>query len=60
MGEARCPWNFFSFEESEKRGCQQRNAVNGMGCTGEADQTSKAEQFLRLRHNTWKRLYFIL
>ena len=25
--------------------------MNGMGCTGEADQSSKAGQFLRLRHS---------
>ena len=43
----------FSFVlESEKCGCQQRNAINGMGCTSEADQTSKVGQFLRLHHNT--------
>ena len=27
------------------------------GCTGEAGQTSKVGQFLRLHHSTWKRLY---
>ena len=26
--------------------------MNRMGCTGEAGQTSKAGQFLRLHHNT--------
>ena len=31
--------------------------MNGMGCTGEAGQTSKAGQFLRLHHSRWKRLY---
>ena len=31
--------------------------MNGMGCTGEAGQTSKAGQFLRLHQSTWKRLY---
>ena len=30
--------------------------MNGMGCTGEPGQTSKAGQFLRLHHSTWKRL----
>ena len=48
----------FSFVlESEKCGCQPRNAMNGMGCTGEAGETSKAGQFLRLHHSTRKRLY---
>ena len=41
---------------SEKCMCQQRNLMDGMGCTGEADQTSKAGQFLRLHHSSWKRL----
>ena len=52
-----CPWNFCFVVGSEKCACQQKNAVNGMGCTGEADQTYKAGQFLRLRQSTWKRLY---
>ena len=43
--------------ESEKCGWQQRNAMNGLGCTGEADETSKARQFFRLDQSTWKRLY---
>ena len=47
----------FSFVlESEECECQQRSAMNRMGCTGEAGQTSKAWQFLRLHHSTWKRL----
>ena len=51
----------FSFVlESEKCGCQPKNARNGMGFTGEAGQTSKAGQFLRLHHSTWKRLYIDL
>ena len=29
--------------ESEKSSCQQRNAMNGMGCIGEVGQTGKAE-----------------
>ena len=33
--------------------------MNGKGCTGEADQTSKAGQFWRLRRSTWKKLYAI-
>ena len=33
--------------------------MNGMECTGEADQTSKAGQFLRLHHSTWKKVYII-
>ena len=41
-------------------GHQQRNAMNGMGCPGEAGQTSKAGQLLRLHHSTWKILYSIL
>ena len=32
--------------------------MNGKGCTGEADQTSKAGQFWRLRR-TWKKLYAV-
>ena len=49
---------FLSFWNPKSAGtCQPRNAVNGMGCTGEAGQTSKAGQFLRLHHSTWKRLY---
>ena len=48
----------FSFVlESERCGFQPRYATNGMGRTGEAGQTSKAGQFLRLHHSTWKRLY---
>ena len=31
--------------------------MDGMGCIGEADQTSKVGQFLRLHHSTWKRFY---
>ena len=31
--------------------------MNGMGCTGEAGQTSKEGQFLRLCHSMWKKLY---
>ena len=31
--------------------------MNWMDCTGEAGQTNKANQFLRLHHSTWKRLY---
>ena len=31
--------------------------MNGMECKGEAGQTSKAGQFLRLRHSAWKKLY---
>ena len=58
MGEKCVALGTFSFLlESEKCGCQQRNAMNGMGCIGEAGQTSKAGQFLRLHHSTWKRLY---
>ena len=30
--------------------------MNGLGCTGEAGQTSKTGQFLR-HHSTQKRLY---
>ena len=42
MGKSALPPGTFSFIlESEKCGCQQRNAMNGMGCTGEAGQTSK-------------------
>ena len=48
----------FSFVlKSKTCGCQPRNAMKGMGCTGEADQTSKAGQFLRLHHSTRKRLH---
>lgn len=47
----------FSFVlESEECECQQRNAMNRTGCTGEAGQIRKAWQFLRLHHSTWKRL----
>ena len=31
--------------------------MNGKGCTGEAGQTSKADQFLILHHDTRNRLY---
>ena len=31
--------------------------MNGMGCTGEAGQTSKARQFLRLHHIVNIQLY---
>ena len=36
--------------------------MDGMGCTGEAGQTSKAGQFLRLHHRTYMEdnLYSIL
>ena len=33
------------------------NAMNGMGCTGEAGQTSKAGHILRLHHNTQQKIY---
>ena len=52
-GEKCLALGTFSFIlESKMCGCQQRNAMNRMGCTGEAGQTSKAGQFLRLHHNT--------
>ena len=38
---------------------EQRNAMNGMGCTGEADQTSKAGRF-GLHRSTRKKLYIQL
>ena len=50
----------FSFVlESKKCGChcQPKNAMNMTGCTGKVGQTSKAGQFLRLHHSTWKRRY---
>ena len=50
---------FSSVLEFEKSGCQQRNAMNGMECTGEADQKSKAGPFLRLHDSTWKKVYII-
>ena len=31
--------------------------MNGTGCTGEAGQTSKAGQFLRLHHSTQQKIY---
>ena len=31
--------------------------MDEMGSTGEAGQTSRARQFLRLHYSTWKRLY---
>ena len=47
-----CPWNFFFFVlESKECECQQRNAMNRMGCTGEAGETSKAWQLLRLHQD---------
>ena len=46
-----------SAEECNEWDGMYRNAMNGMGCTGEAGQTSKAGQFLRLQHSTWKILY---
>ena len=49
--KVHCPWNFFIFE-SQKCGCQSRNTMNGMGCTGEAGQTSKVGQFLTELNNT--------
>ena len=58
MGESVLPPGTFSFIlESKKCRYQQQNAMNGMGRTGEAGQTSKVGQFLRLHHSTWKRLY---
>ena len=43
----------FSFVlESERCGCQQRNAVSGKGRKGKGDQTSTAEQYLRHHHST--------
>ena len=51
--KARCPWNFFFFVlESERCGCQQRNAVNGKGRKGKGNQTRTAEQYLRQHHST--------
>ena len=49
---------FFVFE-SKKCGSQQRDAMNWIGCKGDVDQTSKAGQFLRLHHSTWKKVYII-
>ena len=54
---------FLSFWNPKSAGtCQPRNAMDGMGCTGEAGQTSKAGQFLRLHHSTYmeETLYSIL
>ena len=56
MGKSALPMERFVLE-SEKCGCQQRNAMNGMGCICEADQTCKVGQFFRLRHSTWKKVY---
>ena len=49
MGESTLPLELFlSFVlESERCGCQQRNAVNGKERKGKGDQTSTAEQYLR-------------
>ena len=56
MEEGTLPLESFSFVlESENRGCQQRNAVKGMGRKGEKDQTSKAGQFLRQHRSTLKK-----
>ena len=39
----------FSFvSKGDRCGCQQRNAVNGMGRKGEEDQVSKVEQFFEI------------
>ena len=50
--------NFSFVLKPENCVCQQWNAMNGMGCKGEVDQTRKAGPFLRLHHSTWKKLYF--
>ena len=53
LGESTLPFELFSFVlESERCGCQQRNAVNGKGRKGKGDQTSTAEQYLRQNHST--------
>ena len=52
MGESTLPLEFSFVLESERCGCQQRNAVNGKGRKGKADQTSTAEQYLRQHHST--------
>ena len=58
MGKSALPMErSVLFWNPKKCGCQQRNAMNGMGCICEADQTSTVGQFLRLRHSTWKKVY---
>ena len=51
----RCLFIYFlDFLDSEKRGCQQRDAMNWIGCTGDVDRTSKAGHYLRLCNSAWK------
>ena len=51
------PWTFSFMLESERCGCQQRNAVNGKRRKGEEDQTSIAGQYLRKHHSLKRKLY---
>ena len=46
----RCIRTFVALE-SEKCGCRQKNALSGMGCKGEVDQTSKAGRLKWLNKN---------
>ena len=58
MGESALCFGSISFVlESLKWRCEQKNGMNGMGCTGEGDETSKAMQSFRLHHRTYNELY---